>query len=66
MKRVLSLVTALVPHIGYDRSADLAKKAYAAGKTVREIAIADKVLPEEQINELLGPPPGQLRDKGQS
>jgi fumarate hydratase class II len=58
IEKSLALVTALVPHIGYDRSADLAKKAYTKGKTVREIAIAEKVLSEEQINELLGPPPG--------
>ena len=57
IEKSLALVTAFVPHIGYDRSADLAKKAYATGKTVREVAIADKVLPEEQIAELLGPPP---------
>ncbi len=57
IEKSLALVTAFVPHIGYDRSADLAKKAYVTGKTVREIAIADKVLPEEQIFELLGPPP---------
>jgi fumarate hydratase class II len=59
IEQSLALVTALVPHIGYDRSADLAKKAYATGKTVREIATAEKVLPENRIDELLGPPPRQ-------
>ena len=58
IEQSLALVTALVPHIGYDRSADLAKKAYATGKTVREIATAEQVLPEDRIAELLGPPPG--------
>ncbi len=50
----LALVTALVPSIGYDRAADLAKKAYETGQTIRQVALALKVLPEEQINDLLG------------
>ena len=32
------LVTALNPHIGYDKSAEIAKKAYAEGLTLREAA----------------------------
>ncbi len=59
IEQSLALVTALVPHIGYDRSAELAKEAYATGKTIRDVAISEKVLPEQKINELLGPPPGR-------
>jgi fumarate hydratase class II len=33
------LVTALNPHIGYDKAADVAKTAHAEGKTLREVAL---------------------------
>ena len=46
-------MTPLVPHIGYDRAAELAKKAYASGMTVRQVALDEKVLPAELINRLL-------------
>ena len=34
------LVTALAPHIGYDRAAEIAKKAHRDGSTLREAALA--------------------------
>jgi fumarate hydratase class II len=34
------LVTALAPHIGYDRAAEIAKKAHHDGSTLREAALA--------------------------
>jgi fumarate hydratase class II len=34
------LVTALSPHIGYDRAAEIAKKAHREGSTLREAALA--------------------------
>ena len=54
IEKSLALATGLVPVIGYDRAAEVAKKAYATGKTVRQVAIEDNVLPEEQIARLLG------------
>jgi fumarate hydratase class II len=39
MQRSLMLVTALAPHIGYQRAAEIAKAAHAAGTTLREEAI---------------------------
>ncbi len=36
----LMLVTALAPHIGYDRAAEIAKKAHHDGSTLREAALA--------------------------
>ncbi len=53
IEKSLALVTAFVPHIGYDRAAELAKKAHSRGQTVRQVALDDKVLPEDQINALL-------------
>jgi fumarate hydratase class II len=34
------LVTALAPHIGYDRAAEIAKKAHREGSTLRAAALA--------------------------
>ncbi|HEX2333747.1 MAG TPA: class II fumarate hydratase [Burkholderiales bacterium] len=40
LERSLMLVTALAPHIGYDRAAEIAKKAHREGVTLREAALA--------------------------
>src|SRR3954464_5895072 len=40
MERSLMLVTALSPHIGYDRAAEIAKKAHREGSTLRQAALA--------------------------
>ncbi len=40
LQRSLMLVTALTPHIGYDRSAEIAKRAHHDGTTLREAALA--------------------------
>ncbi|MEX6502188.1 class II fumarate hydratase [Pseudomonas zhanjiangensis] len=39
LERGLMLVTALNPHIGYDKAAEIAKKAYAEGSSLREAAL---------------------------
>jgi fumarate hydratase class II len=53
----LAMCTALAPVIGYDRAATIAKQAHATGRTVREIAMQERVLPEEELNRLLDPRP---------
>ncbi len=53
IERSLALVTPLVPRIGYDRAAAVAQKAHASGRTVREVLIEEKILPEEEIAGLL-------------
>jgi fumarate hydratase class II len=40
LQRSLMLVTALNPHIGYDKAAQIAKKAHGEGTTLREAALA--------------------------
>ncbi|MBW1744104.1 MAG: class II fumarate hydratase [Deltaproteobacteria bacterium] len=51
----LALSTALVPVIGYENAAAISHEAYTAGRTVREVAIKKKALPEAQLTELLDP-----------
>lgn len=47
------IITALVPVIGYDKSAEVAKKAFAEGRGVREVALEMGVLPENELNAAL-------------
>jgi fumarate hydratase class II len=56
IEKSLALVTGFVPHVGYDRAADIAKTALAQGKTVREVVTAQGELSETVIREVLGPP----------
>jgi fumarate hydratase class II len=49
----LMLATALAPRIGYDKAAEISKKAYKEGKTIREVAREDTDLTEKDLDELL-------------
>jgi len=51
----LMLVTALAPHIGYDRAAKIAKRAHADGSTLREAAIALGFVTGEQFDAWVRP-----------
>lgn len=51
----LAMCTSLVPVIGYDASAAIAKKAFAEGKTVRQVALEEGVVSAERLQELLDP-----------
>lgn len=55
LERGLMLVTALNPHIGYDKAAEIAKKAYSEGTTLREAALALKYLTNEQFDQWVRP-----------
>ena len=55
IEKSLAMVTALAPVIGYDAAARIAKESFTSGKTVREVAKAHKVLPEEKLNKILDP-----------
>ena len=55
VERGLAIVTALVPHIGYDASAAIAHEAQETGKTVKEISLIRTDLTEDQLVEILDP-----------
>jgi fumarate hydratase class II len=40
LERSLMLVTALTPHIGYDKAAEIAKRAHKDGSTLKQTALA--------------------------
>ncbi|MDO4662178.1 MAG: aspartate ammonia-lyase [Tissierellia bacterium] len=51
----VGVVTALVPHIGYRKSADIAKESLKTGKSIRNIILDNKLLTEDELNEILDP-----------
>jgi len=53
VEQSLALATGLVPEIGYDKAAAIAKEAYDTGRTIREVAIEKSGLREDRITELL-------------
>ncbi|MGH8355044.1 MAG: lyase family protein, partial [Pseudomonas sp.] len=55
LERGLMLVTALNPHIGYDKAAEIAKKAYAEGTTLRAAALALGYLSAEEFDAWVRP-----------
>ncbi|AVG16116.1 fumarate hydratase, class II [Chromobacterium vaccinii] len=55
MERSLMLVTALNPHIGYDKAAAIAKHAHHHGTTLREAALALGHLSAEQFDAWVRP-----------
>lgn len=55
IEQSLAMCTVLAPIIGYDAAAKLAKEAYETGKTVRQVTLEKKVLPEDELNRVLDP-----------
>ncbi|MBO9538256.1 class II fumarate hydratase [Herbaspirillum sp.] len=55
MERSLMLVTALAPHIGYDKAAKIAKQAHHDGTTLKEAALALGYVTEQQFAEWIKP-----------
>ncbi len=55
IEKSLAMVTSLAPVIGYDKAAAIAKEAHQSGRTVREVAREQEVLPDEDLDRLLDP-----------
>ncbi|MCB1979276.1 MAG: class II fumarate hydratase [Burkholderiaceae bacterium] len=55
LERSLMLVTALNPHIGYDKAAQIAKAAHQDGLSLREAAVASGYLSAEQFDAWVRP-----------
>jgi fumarate hydratase class II len=55
MARSLMLVTALAPHIGYDRAAQIAKQAHKEGGTLKDTALALGYVTDEQFEQWVKP-----------
>lgn len=55
MEKSVGMVTALVPHIGYEKSSIIAKKALESGRTIRELVLEAGYLSEAELEEILDP-----------
>jgi aspartate ammonia-lyase len=53
VERSAALATALMPHIGYAKAAELSKKSVKEGVLIREMVKRDKLLPADQIDDVL-------------
>ncbi|HVW03222.1 MAG TPA: class II fumarate hydratase [Planctomycetaceae bacterium] len=55
VEKSLSMVTSLNPLIGYEKAAAMAKEAFKTGKTIRELCLEQKILPEDTLQKALDP-----------
>jgi len=55
LERSLMLVTALAPHIGYDRAAEIAKRAHYDNSTLRDAALALGYVTDEEFGRWVNP-----------
>ncbi len=55
VEKGLAIVTTLVPHIGYDAAAEIAKEAQKTGRTIREVARERTSLSDEELDRILDP-----------
>ena len=51
----VGMITALCPHVGYQKAAELAKKAIKTGESIRSLILNENILSEEEVNEILDP-----------
>lgn len=55
LEKSTAMVTALIHHIGYDKSSEIAKQALKEGKTIREILYEENILSKDKIDQVLNP-----------
>jgi aspartate ammonia-lyase len=55
LDRSTAVATALSPYIGYAATADIAKTAVATGRSIADIVRERKLMPEDQLAEVLSP-----------
>jgi len=53
VEQSLAMCTSLAPVIGYDKAAEVAKESFKTGKTVRQVAMDRKFMPDAELNKVL-------------
>ncbi|MEE9582158.1 MAG: class II fumarate hydratase [Acidimicrobiia bacterium] len=53
LSKNIIIITALAPKVGYDTAAEIAKKAFATGRGVKEVALEMEVLPADELERAL-------------
>lgn len=55
VENAIGMITAINPYVGYEAAAEIANEALISGKSIRELILRDKLLTEEELNEILDP-----------
>lgn len=55
IEKSIGVITAINPHVGYEKASEIAKEAYETGKSIREICINKGVLSEADLDKILDP-----------
>ena len=55
LDKSISIITAINPHIGYEKASQIAKKAMEQNKSVREVCLEEGVLTKEELDIILNP-----------
>ena len=55
MENRVGIITAICPHVGYQKAADIAKKALKTGESVRNLILNEGLLKEEELDNILDP-----------
>lgn len=51
----VGIITAICPHVGYQKAAEIAKKAMKTGESVRSLILQEKLLTDAELDEILEP-----------
>ena len=51
----VGIITAINPHVGYQKAAEIAKKAIKTGEPVRSLILEENLMDEEELNQILDP-----------
>ncbi|MDY3919186.1 MAG: aspartate ammonia-lyase [Candidatus Limivivens sp.] len=51
----VGVITAICPHVGYQKAADIAKRAIKSGESVRTLILQEGLMTEEELNSILDP-----------
>ena len=51
----VGIITAICPHVGYEKTADIAKKAINSNESVRSLILKENIMNEEELSRILDP-----------
>ena len=51
----VGIITAICPHVGYEKTADIAKKVINSNESVRSLILKENIMDEEELSRILDP-----------
>ena len=51
----IGVITAICPHVGYEKAAEIAKKAMKTGESIRNLILREGLLSEKEMETVLNP-----------